>query len=204
MAAFSYLALGDSYTIGEGVALAGSFPYQTVQLLRRQGIALAAPEIIAVTGWTTDELLAAIEQTILLQQYDIVTLLIGVNNQYRGRQVGEYAQEFEALLRQAIVFAGGNPAQVFVLSIPDWGVTPFAADRDRAQVAAAIDAYNAANARVCDVYQVPYINITDEQRKNGKKDVYLATDRLHPSALEYAKWADQVSEKIKTALYIKP
>jgi lysophospholipase L1-like esterase len=204
MGAFSYLALGDSYTIGEGVALLGSFPYQTVQLLRREGIMLAAPEIIAVTGWTTDELAVAIGQTTLLQQYDMVTLLIGVNNQYRGRSVEEYATEFEVLLRQAIGFAGGNPAHVFVLSIPDWGVTPFAADRDTAQIAMEIDAYNAANARICGIYSVPYINITDAQRMDGNKGVYLAADRLHPSALEYAKWADQLAKSIKTALNIKP
>jgi lysophospholipase L1-like esterase len=204
MEAFSFLALGDSYTIGEGVALLGSFPYQTVQLLRREGILLAAPEIIAVTGWTTDELAAAIGQTALLRQYDIVTLLIGVNNQYRGRTVEEYAAEFEALLRQAIAFAGGNPGHVFVLSIPDWGVTPFAADRNRAQVAAEIDAYNAAKKHICSLNKVQFIDITASQRSDGDKDVYLAADRLHPSALEYAKWADQLSESIKTALYIEP
>jgi lysophospholipase L1-like esterase len=199
MEAFSYLALGDSYTIGEGVALADNFPYQTVQLLRQEGIMMAAPEIIAATGWTTDELAAAIKQRALLPSYDMVTLLIGVNNQYRGRSVEEYTTEFEGLLQQAIGFAGGKPSHVFALSIPDWGVTPFAAERDTAQIALAIDAYNAANARICGDSHIHYVNITEAQRLDGNKDVYLATDKLHPSALEYAKWADQLAKSIKTA-----
>lgn len=199
MEAFSYLALGDSYTIGEGVALADNFPYQTVQVLRREGIMVAAPEIIAVTGWTTDELAAAIKQRALLPSYDMVTLLIGVNNQYRGRSVEEYAAEFEGLLQQAIGFAGGKPSHVFVLSIPDWGVTPFAAERDTVKIATEIDAYNTTNARICGLYHIHYINITEAQRADGNKDVYLANDKLHPSALEYAKWADQLAKTVKTA-----
>lgn len=200
MEAFSYLALGDSYTIGESVALADSFPYQTVQLLRQAGNMVAAPEIIAVTGWTTDELAAAIAQKSLLPRYDLVTLLIGVNNQYRGRSVTEYAKEFEGLLQQAIGFTGGQASHVFVLSIPDWGVTPFAADRDTAQIALEIDDYNATNAQICGKYNAVYINITEAQRADGHKDVYLANDKLHPSALEYAKWADRLAKSIKNCL----
>lgn len=196
----TYLALGDSYTIGEAVPLAGSFPYQTVQLLRKEGLMVAAPEIIAVTGWTTDELQAAIDQTVLLKGYDIVSLLIGVNNQYRGRSVEEYAVQFEQLLQQAIGFAGGHAAHVFVLSIPDWGVTPFAAERDIATIAVEIDAFNAAKSHICGVYKVTYIDITAGQRLDGNNGVYLAADRLHPSAREYAKWSEKLAKSIKTAI----
>src|SRR5580658_7397742 len=138
---YSYLALGDSYTIGEGVPLYESFPCQTVQLLRTSGESFAAPEIVARTGWTTDELIGAIAGTQLLPHYDFVSLLIGVNNEYRGRDLAEYEIQFELLLQQAIGLAGASPDYVFVLSIPDWSVTPFArsylpdaAGRDKARI----------------------------------------------------------------------
>ncbi len=121
---YSYLALGDSYTIGENVPIYDSFPYKTVQLLRKAGYSFYAPEIVAKTGWTTDELQTGIASNKLLPQYDIVSLLIGVNNQYRARSLQEYTQQFEALLQQAIGFANNKHTHVFVLSIPDWGVTP--------------------------------------------------------------------------------
>jgi lysophospholipase L1-like esterase len=200
MSVSTYLALGDSYTIGEGVPLAGSFPYQTVQLLRRAGWLVAAPEIVAVTGWTTDELRTGMDATVLLDRYDLVSLLIGVNNQYRGRPVDQFAQELEALLQRAIGLAGGRADRVFVLSIPDWGVTPFAEGRDRVLVAQEIDAFNAAKAQICGLYTVRFINITETQRMNGGDAVYLSADRLHPSAKEYARWAEKLTESIKTAV----
>ena len=122
---YTYLALGDSYTIGEGVPLHKTFPYQTVCLLRKGGYTFYAPEIVAKTGWTTGELEAAIGEHLLLPKYDFVSLLIGVNNQYRGRSIIEYKEQFEHLLKKAISFAGGKPEHVVVLSIPDYGVTPF-------------------------------------------------------------------------------
>lgn len=131
---YTYLALGDSYTIGEQVLLSQSFPYQTIQMLRLKAPEnkfFTAPEIIAKTGWTTDELLTAIEQTLFLKKYDKVSLLIGVNNQYRGRTIEEFKLEFTKLLQKAIVFAGNISKNVFVLSIPDWGATVFAEGRDR-------------------------------------------------------------------------
>src|SRR5436190_11027403 len=128
---YTYLALGDSYTIGEQVPFAENFPNQTVQLLRQAGFAFYAAEIIAQTGWTTDELAHAIENTLTLETYDVVSLLVGVNNQYRGRTIVEFKIEFEQLLQRAIQFAGNKPYRVFVLSIPDWGMTPFAEGRDR-------------------------------------------------------------------------
>ena len=192
MITYSYLALGDSYTIGEQVPFAQNFPNQTVQLLRGSGFAFHAAEIIAKTGWTTDELNDAIEGTSFLSTYDVVSLLIGVNNQYRGRSATEFKVEFEHLLQRAIQFADNKPYRVFVLSIPDWGVTPFAAGRDRKQVADEIDAYNYVCEASAKQFQVNFINITASQRHDGNKEDFLVADGLHPSGKEYAKWADKL------------
>lgn len=196
MNTYSYLALGDSYTIGEQVRIDENFPYQAVQLLRTKGLAFYPPEIVAVTGFTTDELTALIDGTKLLPQYDFVSLLIGVNNQYRGRQVENFAEEFETLLKKAIAFSGNTPRHVFVISIPDWGVTPFAADRDRKKIAAEIDAFNTVCESVSEKYNTHFINITVSQREDGNKEGFLAADKLHPSGKEYAKWAVLLSEGV--------
>ena len=193
---YTYLALGDSYTIGEQVPFAESFPNQTVQLLRKAGFAFYAAEIIAKTGWTTDELAHAIENTLTLETYDVVSLLVGVNNQYRGRTVVEFKIEFEHLLQQAIQFAGNKPYRVFVLSIPDWGVTPFAEGKDRTQVADEIDAYNYICETSARQFLANYINITASQRKDGNNNEFLATDQLHPSGKEYQKWAVKLADAI--------
>ncbi|WP_260607316.1 SGNH/GDSL hydrolase family protein [Chitinophaga polysaccharea] len=185
----TYLALGDSYTIGEQVAYSECFPVQAAALLREQGIAVEAPQIIATTGWTTGELEAGITAAHIHKTYDIVTLLIGVNNQYRGRPVEEYATEFTALLQKAIAFAGNNPAHVVVLSIPDWGVTPFAADRNREQISREIDAYNAANKTIAGEWLVPYLDITHFTREAVQDPELVAADGLHPSGKDYSRWA---------------
>lgn len=196
---YSYLALGDSYTIGEGVPIYESFPYQTVQLLRGARLSFQAPEIIAKTGWTTDELAAGIAGTYLLPFYDFVSLLIGVNNEYRGRSPQEYASQFEELLRQAIQFAGGRSARVFVLSIPDWGVSPFAASglpdasgRDRSQVAGEIDTFNDVAQKIAGQYLVEFIDITPHSRSS----TLFASDGLHPSGEQYKYWAEQLAGRI--------
>jgi lysophospholipase L1-like esterase len=196
MADYTYLALGDSYTIGEGVRLAESFPYQAVQLLRKMNLPFRAPEIIAVTGWTTAELDAAINGTKLLTCYNIVSLLIGVNDQYRGGSATAYGSAFEQLLRRSIGFAGGNSRNVFVLSIPDWGVTPFASGRDCGKISEEIDAFNAANKQICGLCNVQYIDTTEQQRVNGGKEDFLAADKLHPSGREYAEWAIKLAQLI--------
>ncbi len=192
----TYLALGDSYTIGEQVLLTESFPYQTVQLLRNKNIEIAAPEIIAKTGWTTDELNAAMLQHTFLKQYDFVSLLIGVNNQYRGRTVEEYEIQFETLLNQAIAFAGNKCSNIFVLSIPDWGVTPFAVERDIAKIALEIDNYNDACKNLTLKYKCNFIDVTNTQRIDANNAEMLAGDGLHPSGKEYAKWALQLADAI--------
>jgi len=193
---YSYLALGDSYTIGEQVAFADNFPNQAVQLLRASGFAFYAAEIIAKTGWTTDELDGAITNTKALEQYDIVSLLVGVNNQYRGRSADGFKIEFEQLLQKAIGFAGNKPYHVFVLSIPDWGVTPFAEGRNRKQVAEEIDVYNYICESAAREWQANFINITSSQRADGDNADFLAADGLHPSGKEYSKWAVKLANAV--------
>lgn len=188
----TYLALGDSYTIGEQVSLHESFPYQAVDLFRKKSLPYTAPEIIAKTGWTTDELIAGIEKLELLPAYDLVTLLIGVNNQYRGRATENYSQEFAALLKMSIGFAAGKPERVVVLSIPDWGVTPFAADRNRQLIAEKIDAFNAINKSIALQNGVHYLDITPGTREAATRKELLAPDGLHPSSLEYQRWSEKI------------
>lgn len=197
---YSYLALGDSYTIGEGVPIAENFPYQTIQLLRKTGYYFHAPEIIAKTGWTTDELQKGIDDTVLHAPYDVVSLLVGVNNQYRGRTVQEYALQFEHLLQQAIRFSGNQPDHVFVLSIPDWGATPYAAGRDREQIAQEIDTFNATCQQLAQQYQIHYIDITPGTREAALDESLLTTDQLHPSGKDYARWARSLADSILQAV----
>lgn len=196
----NYLALGDSYTIGEGVSIAESFPFQTTTLLRKQGIQLADPLIIARTGWTTDELAEAIRQHKLHESFSVVTLLIGVNNQYRGRTIDNYKEEFSGLLNQAIIFANGHARHVVVLSIPDWGVTPFAEGRDRQQTAHEIDGYNAAAKETTVMHKCCWLDITNSTRANGQKAGFLAADGLHPSGREYAVWAGRLAPLLLKAI----
>ncbi len=200
MRVYTFLALGDSYTIGEQVRINESFPYQTIYTLRQQKLSFSAPEIIATTGFTTDELNTAIDETALLPQYDFVSLLIGVNNQYRGKLVEDFELDFEMLLNRAIHFAGNISAHVFVLSIPDWGVTPFAAKSDGAAIAKAIDAFNTVCKRLTEKHRGHYIDITQSQRDDGRNEVFLAADKLHPSGKEYSKWANLLSNQIMRQL----
>ncbi|MBL0056019.1 MAG: SGNH/GDSL hydrolase family protein [Chitinophagaceae bacterium] len=201
----TYLALGDSYTIGEGVLPEDNFPSQTVRLLNAdpgvsgagEGITFHEPVIIAKTGWTTDELDAAIDEAALKGTFDLVTLLIGVNNQYRGRSVSEYKVQFDHLLQRAIGFAGNKTNRVYVLSIPDWGVTPFADGRDRNEIARMIDEYNESARTICLQHQVVFIDITTDQRKNGNQPEFLVGDQLHPAKKEYEKWASRLFSAIR-------
>jgi lysophospholipase L1-like esterase len=196
---YHYLALGDSYTIGEQVSLHDSFPYQTIQLLRKHFVGkhkFLAPEIVAKTGWTTDEKNHHISNITLLEKYDFVSLLIGVNNQYRGRSVENYKEEFTHLLQQAIEFAGGIYNHVFVISIPDWGKTPFAAERDIQKIAQEIDEYNNACKEIALEHHCHFIDITTSQRADSHLEDFIAEDKLHPSGKEYAKWAGRLFEGI--------
>jgi lysophospholipase L1-like esterase len=197
----SYLALGDSYTIGEQVIAEENFPHQTISLLNKKfNLQVAEPKIIAVTGWTTDELDVAIKQENIQQTFDFVTLLIGVNNQYRGRDIENYKEEFTDLLNQAITFAKGNPDHVFVLSIPDWGITPFAEGKDRSDIAQKIDQYNNANKVITEAHKCHYLDITASTRKHGTDETFLTPDKLHYSAKEYRQWAESLAPLIANML----
>ena len=184
-----FLALGDSYTIGQGVEITERWPMQLAALLRKAGLNVEAPTIVAKTGWTTDELSAGIDRATLRRTYDLVSLLIGVNNQYRRRGLEEYRQQFAALLERAIEFAGGSASRVLVLSIPDWGVTPFASDHERAFIAGAIDSFNAVNREEADRLGAQYIDVTLVSRQAARDPTLIANDRLHPSGKMYAEWA---------------
>ena len=189
-----FLALGDSYTIGEAVPPEARWPVLLADALRARGFPFAAPTIIAQTGWTTDELSAAIDRADPQGPYDLVTLLIGVNNQYRGGSVEEYRTEFRALLHRAIGFAGGTAGRVVVVSIPDWSVTPFAADdlRSRAQIGAEIGAFNAVASEEAQRASVPFVDITPYSRTAEAAPSLVAGDGLHPSGAMYAGWAERV------------
>lgn len=201
---YTYLAIGDSYTIGEMVAPPDNFPGQVYSMLKNDKVDLQPARIIAKTGWTTDELetgiISANIANPLQSSYDFVSLLIGVNNQYRGRSADSYKPEFEELLKKAIHYAGNRPERVVVLSIPDWGVTPFANGRDRAQIAREIDAYNAANKEITLRYNIHYIDITPWTREAATDNSLLASDGLHPSGKEYKRWAEKIVAFFKSKI----
>ncbi|KGI76953.1 SGNH/GDSL hydrolase family protein [Oleiagrimonas soli] len=197
-----FLALGDSYTIGEGVNAHDRWPQKIVHALRREGLRVDDPQIIAVTGWTTDELAAGMRAVCLKPPYDLVSLCIGVNNQYRGRDVGGYREEFAALLERAVHLAGERPRQVMVVSIPDWGVTRFAREqeRDRTAIARQIDVYNAVGRDETLRAGAHWADITGLSRACGDDDDMLASDGLHPSAAQYAVWNQRLLPLARTLL----
>ncbi|MDP2777340.1 MAG: SGNH/GDSL hydrolase family protein [Anaerolineales bacterium] len=189
-----FLALGDSYTIGESVAENERWPNQLAALIKSSpqfgrtegGVEVT---IIARTGWTTSELWLGIPSNQPQGVYDLVSLLIGVNNQYRGYDINEYREEFRLLLEQAIQYSGGRPGHVIVLSIPDWGVTPFASGRDREKIANDIDAFNLINLEESQKVRVHYMDVTPVSRQTVNDPALVAADGLHPSGKMYAEWA---------------
>ncbi len=196
---YHYLALGDSYTIGQSVPQSDSYPYQLKNALKGKNYIFADPTVIAVTGWTTGDLISAIAQANITQKYDIVTLLIGVNNQYRGYSQTNYRTEFVQLLNTAIGFANNNVKRVFVLSIPDYGVTPFANGSDRAKIGMEIDQFNAINKAESVKAGVNYINITDISRVYTDAS-FIAIDGLHPSGNSYGLWVQQLAPAVVSQL----
>lgn len=225
-----YLALGDSYTIGEGVAERDTWPYRLAIALNRlrvgdstdsrvdylslslpamseDAMPVAVPDpsvagtppgvsvhVMARTGWTADELLTALDQTMLAPPYDLVSVLVGVNDQYRDREVDEHLPHFNTLLSQAIAYADGDAARVFVVSIPDWGVSGFAADDPRGPqaIARAIDAFNRSQRELCGMRDIAYVDITSVSREKASDAAMFVDDRLHPSGAQYARWLDEI------------
>lgn len=183
------LALGDSYTIGEAVEPDERWPIRLAAMLNARGVGMAAPIIVAHTGWTTDELAAAIDTAGFDGSYDLVTLLIGVNDQYRGRAVEEFRRNFLILLDRALAFANQRPERVIVLSIPDWGVTPFAHERDRGRIAAEIDQFNSVVREEAESAGMRFVDVTAVSRRAASEPDLVAADGLHPSGAMYAEWA---------------
>lgn len=191
-----FLALGDSYTIGESVAAHERWPVQLINALRKKGIVCSDPQIIATTGWRTDDLKHAIEKAKLKPEYTLVSLLIGVNNYYQGKSAESYAPEFEELLHTAIILAGGNKSRVFVVSIPDYGYTPFGKDKQQT-ISAGIDAFNTVNKSITQKLGVKYIYITDISRKGLTEPDLVTADGLHPSGKMYCTWVEQMGDIVR-------
>lgn len=194
-----YLALGDSYTIGERVAERNRWPTQLAKLLEAEGIQ-AEVTIIARTGWTVDELWQGIQASPPEGTYDLVTLLIGVNDQYRGYPLEGYREDFRFMLGKAVEYAGGDPGKVVVLSIPDWGFTPFAATRVTEPISQQIDEFNAVNLEETRSAGAHYVDVTIISRMAMDDFELIARDRLHPSGKMYAMWAEKVLPVVREIL----
>ena len=186
------LALGDSYTIGEGVPEGERWPVQLAALLRDRGLEVDPPSIVARTGWTTTDLAAAIAAADLESPYDLVTLLIGVNDQYGGEQVELYGPRFASLLDTAVELAGDDPGRVIVLSIPDYSVTPFGQRFRPDATRRELDQYNALNRAIADRRGVRYVDVTPNSRQAAGDPTLLVSDGLHPSGEMYRQWAELV------------
>lgn len=186
-----FLALGDSYTIGESVVANERWPVQLMDSLSARGLEYVDSKIIATTGWRTDNLADAIREAKIKTEYTLVSLLIGVNNFYQGKSVESYKPEFEALLETAIKIAGGKKSRVFVLSIPDYGYTPFG-KKDQQVTSKGIDAYNAVNESIAKKMNVKYYNITDISRRGLNEPDLVAFDGLHPSGKMYSEWIKKI------------
>ena len=191
-----FLALGDSYTIGESVPESERWPEQLVAILREKGFTIEKPLIIATTGWRTDQLKQAIVEQNPGNGFGLVSLLIGVNNQYQKKPVEIYVREFEELLKTAIQCAGGRKERVLVVSIPDYGYTPFGESR-LPGVSRDLDQYNSINLDFASRYGVSYFNITDISRRGLAEPDLVAADKLHPSGKMYRLWVEEILKGFK-------
>jgi lysophospholipase L1-like esterase len=200
----SFLALGDSYTVGEGVAESERWPRQLAARLRLDGVDIADPRIVAKTGWSTDELAAAMDADVFAPPYVLVSLLIGVNNQYRNQTLDQYRTQFPDLLQRAVALAGGNASHVLVVSIPDWGVTPFAraGHHDAREIATQIDLYNAAARLEVECAGARWVDVTGISRSLDARD-QLVTDGLHPSGAQYTRWVEAILPVARVALAVR-
>lgn len=187
-----YLALGDSYTIGTGIDITNNWPNQLSDSLSSRGLQVDTTEIIAANGWTTSDLRAGITEQDPDSGFNLVSLLIGVNNQYQGLDIELYRTELRVLLEQAVTFAGGNSNRVFVISIPDYGVTPFAESQNPAQISDELDVYNEIAENISAEYGIPFVNITPVSKRAADDPSLLAPDQLHPSVKMYALWVAEI------------
>jgi lysophospholipase L1-like esterase len=198
-----WLALGDSYTCGEGVPPESRWPVLLAARLRTGGATLDPPRLVATTGWTTDELLAGMASARVWpshEHFELVSLLIGVNDQYRGRAFADFSRDYGECLERAVALAGGHAARVLCLSIPDWGATAFAAGRDRAAIARDIDRYDAFERSRASVRGAHWCDVTALSRRHGDAAAFLAPDGLHPGPAAYAEWAAAALPAARAAL----
>ncbi len=194
----TYLALGDSYTIGTSVEEVDRWPMQLAARLRDNSIDIANPDIIARAGWSTDQLIAAIDAAEELDSvYDLVSLAIGVNNQFRGNPLSQYRRELPLLLTSAIALSGEDKERVFMISIPDYGLTPFGQSHNPQQIAEEIDIYNALADSICRAMQIAFYDITKVSRQYGTDPTYIAPDNLHPNSRMYAAWVEEIYEPVR-------
>ena len=191
---YSYLALGDSYTIGESVKESERWPVQLSNSLRNK---LNKPVIIAKSGWTTDQLIDTLNKINFKKKFDFVSLLIGVNNQYRGRSVENFKEGFTILLKKSIEYANYKKERVMVVSIPDWGVTPFAKNKNRTIIGNEIDAFNKVIHDECMKNNITFFNITEISRKAVNDNSLIAEDGLHPSKKMYKQWVKIIKPYFK-------
>ena len=197
---YSYLALGDSYTIGESVLETERWPVQLAEGLRARGYKMAAPMIIAKTGWTTEDLLREIENELNIQRdFDLVSILIGVNNQYQGKRISEYEEDLRTIFNKAVNHSKTLEKGVFAVSIPDYGYTPFGS-ANQEEISAEIDRFNEVFNRIADEFNVPFYNITPISREAGNNPDLIATDGLHPSELMYKRWVDKIINQVAEKL----
>ena len=197
----SYLALGDSYTIGEAVDSTHRWPVQLADSLRRtHHLRVDEPQIVATTGWTTNELQHGIEQADLKDKYELISLLIGVNNQYRGYAFEQFEKEYEVLIKWAIQHSVHGASGIFAVSIPNYGVTPFGQARGEDTIRAELLAYDAKAKEICQRFGIPFFDITPISELTKDNPTFIADDQLHPSGLQYTEWvrsfASQVAELI--------
>ncbi|MFN1834359.1 SGNH/GDSL hydrolase family protein [Balneola sp. MJW-20] len=196
----SFLALGDSYTIGTSVDSAGRWPVQLTDSLTKHGFNISDLKIVATNGWTTDELHSGLASDDLAPAYDLVSLLIGVNNQYRGYDIDIYRTEFRELLEHAIDYAGSDTSRVFVLSIPNYGVTPFARNRQPDKIRQELNNYNEIASVISAEYGIPFIDITPISELAAFDPSLLASDSLHPSAIMYSQWVSEALPVVKNMI----
>jgi lysophospholipase L1-like esterase len=198
----TYLALGDSYTVGEAVPLENSWPHKLVYQLQSDGFDVQEPKIIAITGWRTDELIAAVkdQKKDLDKHYDIVSLLIGVNNQYQKKNISKYKREFKKLIKIGLSKSKYGAEGVFIVSIPDYGVSDFAKEEKLEHVAKEVAKYNKVAAKIAMKYGITFYDITPVSKTTEGDQSMFAEDKLHPSAKQYQLWLDIFYEEVKAKL----
>ena len=192
-----YLAIGDSYTLGEGLETAQSWPYQLKRKLLEYGVEEVELTVVAATGYTTRELTQLLNTTTFDKPYDIISIQIGVNNQYRGESLEQFGEELDNMFEKIASNYYLKDAKQFVVSIPDWGATPFGSSYDRVQIAIEINQYNGLKRNTSEARAAPFINITDISRTNPDASELVASDGLHPSELMYSYWVERIFPVVK-------